>query len=74
MADLWKILITERTKSQAWDLYLEQFHYMVGGKMKFEAFSTYYDRITGRNIDTRPDAEILAEVANIRAEFAKEGG
>lgn len=73
MADLWSVIRNEKNRTQAWDLYLEQFHYMVGGRMKYEAFNSYFDRITGRDIDMRPDAEILAEVEAIRQEMKKGG-
>lgn len=66
MADLYMLIRKEKNKAQAWDLYLKQFHFMVEGKMKYEAFQTYYDRVTGNDIDTRPDADILAEVEEIR--------
>lgn len=73
MADLWSVIRNEKNRIQAWDLYLEQFHYMVGGRMKYEAFNSYFDRVTGRDIDMRPDAEILAEVEAIRQEMKKGG-
>ena len=73
MADLWAVIQNEKNRQQAWDLYLEQFHYMVGGRMKYENFSAYFERVTGKNIDTRPDAEILAEVEAIRQEMKKGG-
>lgn len=73
MADLWTVIRDETNRKQAWDLYLEQFHYMVGGHMKYESFSTYFDRVTGKDIDTRPDAVILAEVEEIRKQMKKGG-
>lgn len=69
MADLYQMIREEKNKAQAWDLYLEQFHYMVSGRMKYEAFTSYFDRVSGKNIDTRPDAEILAEVEEIRKQM-----
>ena len=39
----------------------------------FMSFEAYKDRVTGANIDTRPTAEILAELDEIEKEFMKGG-
>lgn len=51
-----------------------QYPYMIRKDIKFMSWEDYWDRVSGQNIDLRPASEILAEVAEIREEFAKEGG
>lgn len=43
------------------------------GQENFISFDAYKDRVTGANIDTRPTAEILAELDAVEKQF-KEGG
>ena len=38
--------------------------------LKFMSFEDYLGQVTGQNIDLRPDAEILAEVEQVRKELA----
>ena len=42
---------------------------MASKVLKFMSFEEYYDQVSGRNIDLRPDEEILAEVEAIRKEM-----
>lgn len=42
---------------------------MVKKEAKFIEFEEYYEQITGKNIDMRTDEEILAEVAEVRAQL-----
>ena len=37
----------------------------------YTSYDDYRDRLTGANIDTRPTAEILAELDNVEKEFEK---
>lgn len=41
-------------------MWIVQLPYM--SKDDFVGFDAYFDRVTGRNIDTRPALEILAEI------------
>lgn len=66
MAGMYRKIREAERKDQAWELYLKQFHFMITGNIKYEAFNDYYDRVSGHNIDLRSDAEILAEVEDIR--------
>lgn len=56
-------------KDEAWQMWLAHFHYMIAGQIEFQSFNDYYNRMTGGDIDLRPDAEILAEVEQIREEM-----
>lgn len=38
------------------------------------SFADYVDRLTGKNIDTRPAEVILAEIDEIEKEFTEKGG
>lgn len=40
--------------------------------LKYMSFEEYKAKVTGKNIDLRPDAEILAEVEEIERKFAEE--
>ena len=42
---------------------------MVTKQAKFIEFEEYYEQTTGKNIDMRTDEEILAEVAEVRAQL-----
>lgn len=66
MAGLYTRIRDEERKSEAWDLYLKQFHYMISNQLKYQSFNEWYDRISGHDIDLRPDEEILAEVEEVR--------
>lgn len=39
------------------------------GKENFVSFEQYIDRVTGRNIDSRPVAECMAEIEEIKKKF-----
>lgn len=67
-------IMKEEVRQQSWDLYLKHFHFMIAGQLKFEAFESYYGRISGTDIDTRPAEEIIAEVEEIKKQFAEGGG
>lgn len=66
-------IMKEDVKSQAWDLYLKHFHFMIAGNLKFESFESYYGRISGTDIDTRPAEDILAEVEEIKKQIGGGG-
>ena len=68
-----QIRIEDRRK-EAREYYLAQYPYMIRKDIKYMSWEDYWDRVSGQNIDLRPASEILAEVAEIREEFAKEGG
>lgn len=68
-----QIRIEER-RTQAREQWLVMLPMMLKKEMKFMTYEDYWDRVSGQSIDTRPAEEILAEVAQIRAEFAREGG
>ena len=72
MADLYRKIREAERRNDAMNMWLVQLHFMVSGQMKYQSFSEYYDRLTGKDLDLRSDAEILAEVEAIRKEM-KEG-
>lgn len=69
MAELYKRTREKEKEAQAWDLYLEQFRFMITDQIKYQSFREYYDHISGCDIDLRPDAEILADVEAVRREL-----
>lgn len=66
MTDLYLQIREAERKDQAFQLYLKQFHFMITKQMHFETFNDYYARMTGGDIDIRPQADILAEVEELR--------
>lgn len=48
--------------------------YMSMEMLQFMSFEDYYDAATGRNLDLRPTAAILAEVEEIRKEMRESNG
>lgn len=69
MSGLYARIREEERKSQAWDMYLQRFHFMINGQLKYQSFNEWYGVITGGNLDLRPADEILAEVEAIREEL-----
>lgn len=69
MADLYQRIAEQEKRSDAWQMWLEHLHYMIAGQIKFQNFNDYYNRLSGKDLDMRPDAEILAEVEQIRKEM-----
>ena len=56
-------------REDAYRVWLAHLPYMIEKKMRYKSFETYWDQVSGKSLDTRPDAEILAEVAEIREEL-----
>ena len=48
--------------------------FMAVGILKFISFDDYYKKMTGGDIDWRPDADILAEVEEIRKQMRNKDG
>lgn len=69
MGELFLRIREAERKDQAFQLYLKQFHFMITKQLHYETFTEYYNRMTGGDIDTRPDEEILAEVEEIRKQM-----
>lgn len=69
MGELFLRIREAERKDQAFQLYLKQFHFMITKQLHYETFTEYYNRMTGGDIDTRPDEEILAEVEAIRKQM-----
>lgn len=69
MAELYQRIKEEEKKSEAWDLYLEQFHYMITKQIKYKSFNEWYNHISGKDLDRRPAEDIIAEVEAIRKEL-----
>ena len=51
--------------------WVQQMPYM--SQDNFVSFADYKDRVTGKNIDTRSTAEMLADIDEIEKKFAKGG-
>ena len=66
LADLYLQIREAERKDQAFQLYLKQFHFMITKQLHYETFTEYYNRMTGGDIDIRPQADILAEVEELR--------
>lgn len=58
-----------KNREDAFQIWLTQLPFMMRREMKYKSFSDYWDQVSGNNLDLRPDAEILAEVAAIREEL-----
>lgn len=58
-----------RNRDDAFQTWLVQLPFMIRKEMKFKSFGDYWSQVSGKNIDLRPDEEILAEVAAIREEL-----
>ena len=58
-----------KNRDDAYQAWLVQLPFMIRKETKYVSFSDYWDRVSGKNLDLRPDAEILAEVAAIREEL-----
>lgn len=69
MGELFLRIREAERKDQAFQLYLKQFHFMITKQIHYETFTEYYNRMTGGDIDTRPEEEILAEVEAIRKQM-----
>lgn len=59
----------ELRKKQAREQWLAMLPLMTIKMIKFKSFEDYYEQVSGKNIDLRPDSEILAEVEEIRREM-----
>lgn len=68
-----QIRIEER-RTQAREQWLSMLPMMIKKEVKYMSWEDYWDRVSGATYDTRPAEEILAEVTQIREEFAREGG
>ena len=68
------LAINERTKKRAYLEWLVITPLMCLKWLKFISFEDYLNRVTGQNIDLRPDAEILAEAEAIREEIRSNDG
>lgn len=64
-----KIREADRRK-EAREQWLAMLPLMAIKMLKFKSFEDYLAQVTGQNIDLRPDAEILAEVEQVRKELA----
>lgn len=62
----------ETRKEEAREQWIAMLPMMASKMLKFMSFEEYYDQVSGRNIDLRPDEEILAEVEAIRKEMKEE--
>ena len=66
MADLVKQIHAENRKKEAREQWVAMLPLMAAKILKYTSWSEYYDQTSGQNIDLRPEAEILAEVEEIR--------
>ena len=66
---LYTTIRSETRKREAREQWLSMLPMMASKVLKFMSFEEYYDQVSGRNIDLRPDEEILAEVEAIRKEM-----
>ena len=58
-----------KNREDAYQEWLAQLPFMIRKEAKYISFTDYWDRVSGKNLDLRPDSEILAEVAAIREEL-----
>lgn len=72
--DLTLLAVNERTKKRAFSEWLAVSPFMYMEWLKFVPFEEFLKRVTGQNIDLRPDEEILAEAQAIRNEIRSNDG
>lgn len=70
MASLNSRIYSETRRKEAREQWIAMLPMMAAKILKFISWQEYYDQVTGQNIDLRPDAEILAEVEQVRKELA----
>ena len=58
-----------KNRDEAYQYWLVHLPFMMRKEIRYEKFNDFYDRVSGKNLDMRPEAEILAEVAAIREEL-----
>lgn len=59
----------EILKEHIRDQWTAMLPFMAANILKYMSFSDYYDQVSGKNFDLRPDSEILEEVQMIRKEI-----
>lgn len=59
----------EIQKEHIRDQWTAMLPFMAANILKYMSFSDYYDQVSGKNFDLRPDSEILEEVQMIRKEI-----
>lgn len=62
----------ENKKERIYRAWLAHIPAMENGSIPAQEFQEYYEHVTGKDIDTRPEEEILAEVREIRKEMGIE--
>lgn len=62
----------ENKREELYRAWLAHIPAMQNGSIPMQSFKEYYDHCTGKDIDTRPEEEILAEVRAIRKEMGIE--
>jgi len=58
-------------RDEAFQQWTSLLPYMSLGYFEYERFENYYNRITGKNIDTRPAEVIIAEIEELHSKFKK---
>lgn len=58
-----------KNRDDAFQMWLVRLPFMMRKEIKHQSFSEFWDQVSGKNYDNRPDEEILAEVAAIREEL-----
>lgn len=59
-------------RKEAREQWIAMLPLMAEKRIEYMSFEAYYDQVSGKSIDTRPDEEILEEVYEIR-KMMKEG-
>lgn len=59
----------EKRRTEAREQWIAMLPLMLLHQVKYMEWNDYYDQVSGRTIDLRPDAEILADVAKVREEL-----
>ncbi len=61
--------IEGKQREDAFQMWLVKLPFMMRKETKYQSFTDFWDQLSGKNYDMRPDEEILAEVAAIREEL-----
>lgn len=69
LSNFLRIITAKNNEEKAFRQWLAVLPVMWSGAAKFIEFEDFRARLTGEDIDTRPESEILAEVEEIRREM-----
>lgn len=67
--DLIRKLDEEKRKEEIRNQWTAMLPFMSAGFLKYMSFNDYFDQCTGKNIDLRPDEEILDDAKEIRKQI-----